>query len=331
MNELITIGIPVYNAENYIEKSLFSALNQTYKTIEYLIVDDKGTDNSIDIIKNIASTHPRGKAIKIIVHPENLGIGEGRNTIIKFASGKYLFFMDNDDELSIDCIQKLYDEMIRADVDIVCGSYNDINKTVITHSPPDRFVEKDKIQIFLSYFNGRFHCFTWNKLFKISFLRENKILCRHRIIDDHYFTLQVLLYANSYSVIPDITYFHYQTATSASGGEWKENIYKEWVQVFEDEKKLFQKTSFSLAVKRKIKKDFFMLRFVIADITLRSHYPVQHYIRDYLNPNFLKGKDVFKDPVLFSFYLFSIMPLWVKKIGIPLLIQIKITLKKIKH
>jgi len=329
MDDLITIGMPVYNAGKQLERSLFSALNQTYKNIEYLIVDDKGTDNSIAFIENMASTHPRGKAIKIVTHPENLGIGEGRNTIIKYASGKYLFFMDNDDEITADCIQKLYDEMTRADVDIVCGSYNEIGKTVTAYSPSKRFVEKDKTQIFLSYFNSRFHIPTWNKLYKIAFLRDNQILCKHRTIDDHYFTFQVLMYAGSYSVIPDVTYFNYKISTSASqGGEWKEKIYQEWVQVFEDEIKLFQSASFRPALRKKIKKFIFAQRLILSGAALKSPYNVRKYINDYLTPAFLKDKDIFGDPMLFLFYLLSIMPLWIKKIYVPILIQLKNRIKK---
>ena len=331
MKDLMTLGMPVYNAEKYIERSLLSALNQTYENIEFILIDDRGNDNSIDVIKNIISNHPRGNAVKIITHPENLGVGEGRNSIIKYATGKYLFFMDNDDEVTVDCIQKLYDEMTRVDVDIVCGSYKENNKMVL-HSASNCFVEKDKTKIFLSYFNNRFHISTWNKLYKLSFLRENQILCRQRIIDDHYFTFQALLYADSYSVIPDITYLHYTISTSASqGGEWKENIYAEWIKVFEDEMKLFESKSFSTAFRKKIKKKFFVQRLIIADAALKSPYDVKHYIDDYLNSNFMNGKDKFSDIILFIFYLLSKMPLSVKKIYIPILMRVKKLQKKNNH
>lgn len=237
--------------------------------------------------------------------------------------------MDNDDELTADCIQKLHDEMLRTDVDIVCGSYNEINKTIITHSPSNYFIEKDKTQIFLSYFNNRFHIPTWNKLYKMSFLRKYQIFCRHHFIDDHYFTFQVLLCANSYSIIPDITYLHYKIATSASqGGEWKDNIYKEWITVLKDEMRLFQDALFPENLRKKIKKKLFVQRLIIANATLKSPYDVQHYIQDYLNPSFLKDKYTFRDPVLLLFYLLSYMPLGLKKIYTPFLIQIKNRIKK---
>jgi glycosyltransferase involved in cell wall biosynthesis len=59
--DLITLAIPVYNAEKYIERALLSALTQTYPNMEYLIVDDRGNDNTMNIIHEIISTHPRGK------------------------------------------------------------------------------------------------------------------------------------------------------------------------------------------------------------------------------------------------------------------------------
>jgi glycosyltransferase involved in cell wall biosynthesis len=120
--ELVTLSIPVYNAEPYIERTLLSALAQTYEPMEYIIVDDKGTDRSMDIVRKVIANHPRGKDVKIIEHPVNIGTGAGRNTAIDNAQGKYLFFMDNDDEIAPDCIRKLYDEMQRSDVDFVQGS-----------------------------------------------------------------------------------------------------------------------------------------------------------------------------------------------------------------
>ncbi|MDR3129792.1 MAG: glycosyltransferase [Tannerellaceae bacterium] len=122
MKQLVTLSMPVYNVAPYIEKALLSALNQTYEEIEFIVVDDKGTDNSMEIVRNIIAGHPRGKAVRIIDHPMNIGLGAGRNTAIDNARGDYLFFMDSDDEITQDCIQKLYDEMKRSNVDFVQGS-----------------------------------------------------------------------------------------------------------------------------------------------------------------------------------------------------------------
>ena len=105
----VTIGIPVYNAEKYIERCLISVLDQTFEDYEVLVVDDRGTDNSILKVEEIANNHVNGKKLRIVHHDRNKGVAEARNTIIDEASGKYLFFMDSDDRISEDAISLLFD------------------------------------------------------------------------------------------------------------------------------------------------------------------------------------------------------------------------------
>jgi glycosyltransferase involved in cell wall biosynthesis len=92
----ITLAMPVYNVEKHIEQALLSAFNQTYDNIEFLIVDDRGADNSMKIVNDIILEHSRGKDVRIIAHPQNIGTGATKNTAIKNATGKYIFFMDSD-------------------------------------------------------------------------------------------------------------------------------------------------------------------------------------------------------------------------------------------
>ena len=103
---LVSIGIPVYNVEPYIEKCLLSVLNQTYQNLEILIVDDLGTDKSMDVVAGLQQSHPFGNCIKIIRHPENRGLGEARNTVIENAEGKYLYFVDSDDVIDAEYEEK---------------------------------------------------------------------------------------------------------------------------------------------------------------------------------------------------------------------------------
>ena len=103
---LITLGIPIYNAAGLIERTLLSALNQTYPNIEFIFVDDKG--DSMDIVRRVAGEHPRGSAVRIIDQVVNQGTGAARNTIVEKATGEYLFTMDCDDVLIPECIELLY-------------------------------------------------------------------------------------------------------------------------------------------------------------------------------------------------------------------------------
>ena len=217
--DLITIAIPVYNAGKYLEIALLSALNQTYKNIEFLIVYDKSTDNSLEIIKTILDTHPRKESVRIIEGPVNIGgIGGARNAAIEEAKGKYFFFMDADDEITPDCIDVLYKSMSEEPVDFVNASIEtkDRNGNTI-----EQLIYKNKHftsskEIVCDYYMHKKRSSTvWNKLYDLSFLRRNNILCLHSYMhEDNLFIFQLILNACSCNYISDITYYYYDTPDS---------------------------------------------------------------------------------------------------------------------
>jgi len=327
MNDLVTIGIPIYNVEKYVERALLSALNQTYPYIEYILVDDKGTDRSMEIVEKIAKTHPRGSEIKIIDHVINRSQGVTRNTCIDIATGKYLFFMDSDDEITPDCIEVLYHEAMRTNADVVGASMEHIfkNQTVLERWT-DR-VWQGKEQVILSFF-GQIPSYNTNNLYNLSFLKENKLRIDVNTIEDITFSFRIVLKATTIAAISKITYKYYKNEDGVTaGGNWNEKIYKSWMDVFREEKKLMEETALPEALKIKVEKKLFAQRLIIANYALKSKYNVQHYIQDYLSPEFI-GKNRWKNITLLAFYLFSKMPLWVKKMCIPLLIKVKNNIKK---
>jgi len=218
MNDLITLAIPIYNVERYVEIALLSALNQTYENIEYIIVDDKGTDRSMDIVRSIIATHHRGKDVKIVEHEKNIGLGAGRNSGIAHATGKYIFFMDSDDEISPDCIKILYHSMKEHPVDFVASSIEtrDRNGETIAQSiHKERHLSGAKIIVNDYYMSRNRHVTVWNKLYDLSFLRNNNIRCiPAHLNEDNLFTFQVILNAQSCSYISAITYYYYDTPDS---------------------------------------------------------------------------------------------------------------------
>ncbi|MDR0559662.1 MAG: glycosyltransferase [Prevotellaceae bacterium] len=217
---LITLSMPVYNVEKYVEKSLLSALNQTYKNIEYIIVDDKGDDKSMDIVRQIIMKHQRGKEVKIIEHENNTGLGAGRNSAIEHAKGDYIFFMDSDDEISPDCIKKLYDNIQKQNADFAVGSCRRLSRTgqIIKDEINTDLKICGYMEVARQFFEQRnksLTVFTWNKLYRMSFLRDNRILCNPaHLNEDNIFSFQVFLNAFSCSLIHDITYFYYETPDS---------------------------------------------------------------------------------------------------------------------
>ena len=205
--------MPIYNVAPYVERALLSALNQTFESIEFLIVDDKGTDNSMDIVRRIISEHPRGKDVRIIEHEKNIGLGAARNTAIDNAKGEYLFFMDSDDAITLDCIAILYNAIIEESVDFVVGSHNCISENRITKE------EIHQVQIIkgqyslLEYvykYGGLINMSTWNKLYLLSFLKKNHIKCiPYHVVEDQLFSFNVYSKAVSVRLLSNITYHYY--------------------------------------------------------------------------------------------------------------------------
>ena len=104
----VTIGMPVYGVEKYIHKCLTSVLNQTFNgDFEIIVVDDLGPDKSIDIVRDIQASHPKGHLIKILTQPHNMGCWAARNRILDEAQGKYLLLVDSDDYLSEDAVERI--------------------------------------------------------------------------------------------------------------------------------------------------------------------------------------------------------------------------------
>lgn len=146
MNYEVTIGIPVYKAVDFIEKTMESALNQTFGSIEYLVVDDCGNDGTIDVVKCFQKNHPRGKDIHILYNNSNLGVGMTRNRILDEAQGQYLYFLDSDDLIEPDTISYLVGNAIKNNADVVYGSLDRID--LINGSPTHSYVLPDTCLLF---------------------------------------------------------------------------------------------------------------------------------------------------------------------------------------
>lgn len=210
-NPLITIAMPVYNVERYVERALLSALNQTYDNIEILVVDDKGPDGSMDIVRSLIDNHSRGDKVRIIDHKVNLGLGATRNSAIREAHGEYLFFMDSDDYITPDCIEKLYSAMKKADADMAVGSFMHVSVndgTSFSHRCSDLIISgKDAYsQFYLSRF---YYVQTWNKLYRLDLLRSNEIYCiPSNTNEDIFFSFQLFPVIHKIILLSEITYFY---------------------------------------------------------------------------------------------------------------------------
>lgn len=208
----ITIGIPVYNVENYIEETLLSALEQDFPYgYEILIVDDQSTDKSLQIINDIKNSHPKGHIINIIRNIQNQGVGATRENIIKKAQGNYLFFLDSDDWMSKDILLPLYNKIVDTHSDVVVSNVVYVYEThnwsptnyhnlVIEHEGAGAYAISHRI--------ANIHQEWWGKLWNIDFLRKNNIYNHYRIIDDILPQFMVCALTKKIAWIPDISIYY---------------------------------------------------------------------------------------------------------------------------
>lgn len=209
---LVSVVVPIFNADRHLITCVESLIRQTYKNLEIILVDDGSTDNSPRLCDELAA---RDQRIRVI-HQANSGAARARNVAIAQAKGEYLALIDSDDYIQIDYIEKLVHAMVRSDADIsVCGfthlysdgtkvehSLFDVDETVITG--------RDAIVDFLYEDSRLYHVF-WNKLYKTSLFRENGIsIPDGGIFEDSRTLYKLYRYATRVACINDLlyTYIH---------------------------------------------------------------------------------------------------------------------------
>ena len=229
----VTIGIPVYNAEKYIRKTLESALNQSYSNIEFLILDDRGTDNSISVVQEIKNEHPRGKDIRIVSQPKNLGVAQARNRIIDEAMGTYLYFMDSDDVISEDCISLLYTNMMEYQAEVVFGSYEKVelfkhdSEPIPYQYPHECLFGDGKLAEFSYRCYGGIQASACNYLVSVDLLRKNNLkFIDSRYWEDMVFTFELVTYVSRAVMLPNITYSYLCRDNSLSNYQVRSKIDK---------------------------------------------------------------------------------------------------------
>ena len=207
---VITIAIPVYNVEKYIEKSLLSALNQDFcLPYEILIINDCSPDNSMDIVHRIKKEHSKGNIIRIIDLTQNRGQGDVRNIAINETKSKYLYFLDSDDWMSSDCLRLLYEKAENSGAEITFGSVDRINEDSgeieWSSKYDDSIINHEAVGLYLFLQRKHIHIECWNKLFRMDFLRDNNIKCTHRVMEDVVFEFRCNMLAKRFAFIPQVT------------------------------------------------------------------------------------------------------------------------------
>lgn len=184
----VSVIIPIYNVEQYLAKSLDSVINQTYKDLEIICVNDCSPDNSAKILQEYALKDNR---IKIVNRENNGGLSAARNSGLEVATGEYVYFIDSDDWIDLDYLEKMVEKIEDNDVDIV------VNTNIIKESEDksehfvwQRYAKTDKNGEFLDKVTAinNSQCMIWCHLYKREFLIKNKLRFPEGYIhEDEYF------------------------------------------------------------------------------------------------------------------------------------------------
>lgn len=210
---LVSIGIPVYNVEPYIEKCLLSVLNQTYENIEIIVVDDLGTDKSMDIVAELQRDNPRGRCIKILVQPKNGGSGKARNTVIANAQGEYIYFLDSDDYIEPNTIELMVEYAQLHQTDAVIASLRKVVWNSEEELPTLQYQSymlikgKDEFAKYVCQ-DLRWHIAitACNILFQTAFLKRNSLYFLASKDEDALFLSDYYSEIDCAVILPDVTY-----------------------------------------------------------------------------------------------------------------------------
>ncbi len=281
----VSILIPVFNSEKYIQNCARSVFSQTLKEVEYIFVDDGSTDDGIDLLNLEMLKFPeRFHNVSIIRHERNRGISAARQTAFDRASGEYILAMDSDDYIEPEMLEQLYNTALVTEADIVfCDFVSETENKSIRKSFSFSSSKNKLIEVAI-----RGESALWNKLFKRNLLIDYHIRTLDGIDhgDDLAVLVKLLFHAGKFSYLP-VPFYHYIESNSQSTTKTfkpkhiddRIRLVNEVVEYLKKEEKMYQSEILLMKALRKAK----ILQLTNAD---------KKYIGLYneINPHILKLK-----------------------------------------
>lgn len=215
MNPLISVIVPIYNVEKYLARCVDSIVNQTYKNLEIILVDDGSPDRCPQMCDDYAEKNSRIK----VVHKKNGGLSDARNAGIAVATGEYISFIDSDDYVSDDFFECLLDVMNKENSDIAeCSVVKLYEDNRFDEFSDDLSVKTYDTQDAMSALiaENPFHQHVWNKLYKTELVRDIPYAVG-KLNEDEFWTYQVFGRANKVSKLNKTMYYYFQRNSSIMG------------------------------------------------------------------------------------------------------------------
>ena len=262
---VVSVVLPIYNVEKYLNRCVKSVINQSYKNLEIILVDDGSPDNCSVLCDEWAKKDNRIK----VVHKKNAGLGYARNTGIENATGEYICFFDSDDYIALDTIEKAYNLATQEKTDIVVFGFCNVKangatgKAVIPHTEKTTFSGKEVQDVFLANLigpdvkNGKqtdLWMSAWACLYSLEMIQKATwrfVSEREIISEDIYSLLGLYKYVNRVSVLSEALYFYCENAGSLTH-TYKKDRYNKIKNFYEACYQLAEKNNYSDNVKDRL-------------------------------------------------------------------------------
>ena len=232
--EKISVIMPIYNCEKYLKRSIESVLNQTYKKLELILINDGSTDNSLKVCREYERKDDRVQ----VIDKKNGGVSSSRNAGLKIATGEYVTFVDADDWIYPSFLNDFSVNFFR-DADLYIQGYVDSNGNEFVCA--NRYWYSDNLIVELDdIYLGQLYGFVWNKLFKSSILKDHALWFSEKItmIEDLLFIYNYLLYSKSVFNISQINYYYWRHESSAC---FRKHDFESWNLFIDNFYSLFSK------------------------------------------------------------------------------------------
>lgn len=219
LDNLVSIIVPVYNTQDYLNNCINSILNQTYKNIEIILIDDGSTDRSAEICDQYAMIDDRVR----VIHQKNSGVSNARNNGLEQSKGDYIAFVDSDDTIDKDFIEVLYNGFYES-IDMTVCAFDvvkdqngwDINNSIYKAEEKKVLSREEAIETVL--YGKLFAGHSWNKMFRKKVLSNIKFHDNIYVFEDMLFVVEYLLKCNHVLYIEKPLYRYYIRDNSASHG-----------------------------------------------------------------------------------------------------------------
>jgi glycosyltransferase involved in cell wall biosynthesis len=244
----VSVIMPVFNSAKFLKRSIESVINQSYKNLEFIIVDDGSTDNSLEIILQYTAVDKRVKVFR----NKNSGPGEARNIGLRNSTGKFIQFIDADDSYNSNMIEEMYRNINLLNSDIIICDFDNIidaehKKTYTISNIKNKTVKKrnkkDYDELLFKLYHANLLFDVWNKMYRAEIIKDNNIFFpKLSLGEDALFNLRYLQCSDNINYLNKVLYNYYYIITSLMNN-YKENQFEVQMEIYNTFKDTLLSTS----------------------------------------------------------------------------------------